>query len=314
MNAASAAREAWPLVGHEAAERAFLDAFEQGRLHHGWLLEGPSGIGKATLARRFAAFLLGARGPVDAPLAIPEDDPKAQSVAAGGHPDLRWLEREANEKGKLNQDITVNQVRDLNAFFALRPALGGYRVGVIDSVDDMNRNGANALLKTLEEPPSSAVLILVHHGQVPILPTIRSRCRRLRLSRLSSEDAGRVAGSDSPVAVRLSAGRPGLARRFAGEAALKAARAADAVYDGLPRPRAEDVSTLLSAARDPDGFDAAGAALLDRLAGASEDAPERAGVWLWASRTLADARATNMEPAQTLAKLVAGLQKSARPR
>jgi len=126
---------AWPLTGHEAAERAFLDALARARLHHGWLIEGAKGIGKAQLARRLAAYMLGARGNANHPLDIPPDAPVARKVIAEGHPDLRWLARRPDDKGKIPQDISVDEIRKLVAFFTLRPALGGWRVGVVDAVD-----------------------------------------------------------------------------------------------------------------------------------------------------------------------------------
>ena len=183
---------AWPLYGHDAAEASFLASATTGKLHHGWLIEGPSGIGKATMAKRLAAYMLGARGPETSPLDADPSDPVARTCLAGGHPDLRVVHRELNDKGKLRQDITVDQIRELTHFFSLKPAQGGWRVGIIDSLDELNRNGANALLKTLEEPPGHSILFLVNHGTTPILPTIRSRCRVLRVSALSDEDTKRA--------------------------------------------------------------------------------------------------------------------------
>ena len=178
---------AFPLIGHTEPEKRFLLAKESGRLHHGWIFQGPSGIGKSIFAHRIAGLMLGAAAP-DAPV----DDKIMQLVLSGGHPDLKWVERGLNEKGKLRQDITVDQIRDLNHFFALRPALAGWRIGVIDALDEMNVSGMNALLKTLEEPPNNALLILISHGSQPILPTIRSRCQVLRLYPLSEDDTKTV--------------------------------------------------------------------------------------------------------------------------
>ncbi len=309
------AEPAWPLLGHEAAEKAFLDAFASGRLHHGWLIEGPPGIGKATLARRLAAFLLGARGPEGALLDAPGDDPVVQKVAAQTHPDLKWLCRRADESGKLPQDIKVEAVRDLLHFFELRPALGGWRIGVIDSHDELNRFGANALLKTLEEPPANCLLILVCHGRVPVLPTIRSRCRRLRLGRLGDGDLMTVlkrhdvAAPDEVAA--LADGRPGHGIAMADAGAMKAARAGRSLIGGLPRPSASQVdAAIASASASEVAFDAFSGTLLAHARDMALAQPEAAETWLELSRTMSEARELSMDRAQTVAKLVAGLQKS----
>ena len=147
---------AFPLLGHTLQADRFLKAGKSGRLHHGWILLGPSGIGKSIFAKRIAGLMLGADS-VDAP----DTDATMQLVQSGGHPDLKWVTRGLNEKGKLRQDITVEQIRDLNQFFSLRPALSGWRVGVIDALDEMNISGMNALLKTLEEPPNNALLVML---------------------------------------------------------------------------------------------------------------------------------------------------------
>ena len=179
---------ALPLIGHAEAQSAFEFAAASGRMHHAWMIEGPSGIGKARFALRCAAWLLGARGPADAPFDAPQDDPVMSRCLSGGHPDLRVLTRELNDKGKLKQDISIEQIRAFNEFFTYRPALGGWRVGIVDSLDELNRNSANAVLKTLEEPPNAAMMFLINHGSRPVLPTIRSRCRTLRLRPLERED------------------------------------------------------------------------------------------------------------------------------
>ena len=306
---------AWPLIGHGDAEAAFLDAHESGRLHHGWLVEGPSGVGKATLARRIAAFLLGARGPKGALLDAPAGDPVAQKVLAEAHPDLKWLSRRPDEKGKLPQDIKVEAVRELLHFFELRAALGGWRVGVIDSYDELNRFGANALLKTLEEPPANCVLILVSHGRVPVLPTIRSRCRRLRLGRLEAGNLERVLEHHGVEAIAevaaLADGRPGHGLAMADAGAMKAARAGRALVRGLPRSSAGLVNDAIQAASANDAaFDAFSGILLGHARHEAEADPELAETWLNLSRILSEARELAMDRAQTVAKLVAGVQKS----
>jgi len=178
-------RENPELRGHEAAEAVLLDAMRGGRMHHAWLLLGPKGIGKATLAFRFARRLL-AGAPADGEsLALPKEHPVFRRVAAGSHADLLTVERAWDEKKKkFRGEIVVDDVRAVAEFLRLTPAEGGWRVVVLDEAEDLNRNAANALLKVLEEPPPRSVLILVCAAAGRLLPTVRSRCRRLRLSPL----------------------------------------------------------------------------------------------------------------------------------
>ncbi|MEM0986634.1 MAG: DNA polymerase III subunit delta' [Pseudomonadota bacterium] len=316
---------AWPLVGHRDAEAAFFDAHTRGRLHHAWLLEGPSGIGKAQLARRLAGFLLGAKGSPDvgdpsasggSPFDAPADDPVVQLMGSGGHPDLRWITRTPDDKGKLPQDIKVDQVRSLIQFFTLAPAMGGWRVGVIDALDALNRSGANAVLKTLEEPPAQAILFLIYHGTSPILPTVRSRCRRLYLRPLAQDDAEAViagTGEQDPKTIAaLAPGRPGLALLRATPKARSAVACAGAVLKGLPRLSPATINDAAQqAAASDEAFDAFSGRLLMGLARRAEKTPAEAARWLWMSRTLAEAREDKMDKAQTAAKLLAGLQKPA---
>jgi DNA polymerase-3 subunit delta' len=170
------------IAGHDKAVEQFRSAWDSRTLHHAWLLAGPRGVGKAHFARSAAIRLLSeAAGPqVELPgLETPEDHPMAKLIAAGSHPDLRWLERLENDKGNLARNITVAQVRELGEFLSLTPALSSWRAVVIDSIDDLEKSAANALLKMLEEPPANSVFLLVSHAPGRLLPTIRSRCRRL---------------------------------------------------------------------------------------------------------------------------------------
>jgi DNA polymerase-3 subunit delta' len=179
------------IFGQEAAVEQFRSAWKSRSLHHAWLLAGPRGVGKATFAGAAAIRLLAeAAGPAfDASgLDTPDDHPIAKLIAAGSHPDLRWLKRLENEKtGNLARNITVDQVRQLGEFLALTPALSAWRVVVIDSVDELEKSAANALLKMLEEPPPNTVFLLVSHAPGRLLPTIRSRCRRLQFEALSDD-------------------------------------------------------------------------------------------------------------------------------
>ena len=306
---------AWPLFGHRAAEMSFHAAAVSGKLHHGWLIEGPSGIGKARLAQRLAAYMLGARGPEDAPFDISDDDPVARICLSGGHPDLRIVHRELNDKGKLRQDISVEQIRELTHFFSLKPAQGGWRIGIIDALDELNRNGANALLKTLEEPPEHSVLFLVNHGTMPILPTIRSRCRVLRLGRLSDEDVkAALELVDAPrEAVSLAKGRPGLGVRLSTPSGLASANAARALLRSLPKPNDALVTDAMqSASQDETALQAFLEEILAWLADRAETDAHAAKVWLETSRLSGQARELKMDAAQTASKLIAGLYGVAR--
>jgi len=211
MNASTVASDTdqiWPplsrvnpdLQGHEQTERTLIEAFQGERMAHAWLVSGPKGIGKATLAYRFARYVLRHSGNIDQSSIglfgddLGNDDPESlwidpaspvfQRVAAGGHADFMGIERSLNDKGKLRKEIVIDDVRGIGAFMSLTAGEGGWRVVVIDSADEMNRNAANAVLKVLEEPPDRALLLLISHSPGRLLPTIRSRCRKLVMSGL----------------------------------------------------------------------------------------------------------------------------------
>ncbi|MEE8393760.1 MAG: DNA polymerase III subunit delta' [Rhodospirillales bacterium] len=226
--------EEWPpprqnpdLQGHEEAELALHEAFSSGRLPHAWLIAGRRGIGKATLAHRFARFVLAnggdgagglfagelpVEGPVDGsvdgsgPLYLSPHNPVFRRTAAAGHADLITVERSLNDKGKLRTEIVVDDVRQIGSFLGLTSAEGGWRVVIIDCADEMNRHGANAVLKVLEEPPPRALLLLVSHAPGRLLATIRSRCRRLQLKPLAENE---VAGLVREYLPDLTAGEIG---------------------------------------------------------------------------------------------------------
>lgn len=220
------------LIGQDAAEVTFLEAFNTGRLHHAWLLTGPRGIGKATLAWRIARFLLaspdsdaddmfGAPPPPET-LDVSLEHPVARRIAAGADPGLMSVTRSPNDKGdRMRDQIVVDDVRRMSGFFQLTATDGGRRVVIIDAADELNTNAANALLKMLEEPPARATLLLLAHQPSRLLPTIRSRCRTLRLSPLSSDDmsaaltqAGVEAPADPTALAELAAGSVGDAIRL----------------------------------------------------------------------------------------------------
>src|SRR5579859_3056400 len=231
-------RENPSLSGHETAEQVLLKAFTSGRLPHGLLITGPHGIGKATLAYRFARFLLSQEGDgggglfaptVPSSLALPPDHPVFRRVASNGHADLLTVERGIDPKRKRERtEIVVDDTRAIAGFLRLTPAEGGWRIVIVDTADEMNRNAANAVLKILEEPPERAILILVSDNPGRLLPTIRSRCRRLPLRPLSealvAELLGRyrpdLSASDRSALLELAEGSIGHAIELAEQGGL----------------------------------------------------------------------------------------------
>ncbi len=197
-------RETAALFGHAEAERTLLDAYRGGRIPHAWLIGGEAGVGKATLAYRMAKFVLAHPDPAApavqnaASLAVPENLPVARRVAGQSHTDVLTLERVFNEKtGKLFSSIRVDDVRRTVSFFGSTAGEGGWRVAVVDTVDELEKAGENALLKVLEEPPPRSLILLVTHSPGQVLPTIRSRCRMLLLRPLpATEVAQAVAALD----------------------------------------------------------------------------------------------------------------------
>ena len=192
-------RETTAFFGHREAELALLDAYKSGRIPHAWLIGGLPGIGKATLAYRLARFVLAHPDPHSpevqnaGSLAVESGHPVARRVAAQAQGDLLVLERTINEQtGKLYTVIRVDDVRRTSSFFGSTAGEGGWRVAIVDAVDDLQREGANALLKVLEEPPERSLLLLISHSPGRELPTIRSRCRRLLLRSLEVDDVARA--------------------------------------------------------------------------------------------------------------------------
>ena len=273
------------LTGHGAAEMAFLETAAAQRLPHAWLLSGPRGIGKMTLAYRMARFQLSqgnGRGDLfggPSSLQMPPERELFCRILAGGHGDLRIIERIVNPATKkLRSEIVVDQIRGLSRFFSMTSAEGGWRIAIIDGAEEMNPNAANALLKLLEEPPQKCLLLLVSHAPGRLLPTIRSRCRHLALRALDEADALAVLTQQTPDLdqseclglVRLAEGSPGRALAMADAGGL------------------QTYGELISMVRDlPDLDYAAVHALGDRLARAKDEAAYQ--VWvdllrLWLSR------------------------------
>ncbi|WP_434051812.1 MAG: DNA polymerase III subunit delta' [Roseibium sp.] len=195
------------LFGHRGTEKSLLDAYRSQRLHHAWILGGAKGIGKATLAFRFAKFIVvnpdrfGAGVSAATDLSVPADHPVSRQMTAGGHPNILHLRRPWDEKSKrFKSDLPVDEVRRTVSFFGTTASAKAWRICIVDAADDMNASSANALLKILEEPPERCLFLVLSHAPGRLLPTIRSRCRRLGMDALSSAeiaDGLRVLGVDS---------------------------------------------------------------------------------------------------------------------
>ena len=269
-------REAGRVIGQAGAVADFLRSAGTGRLHHAWLLAGPRGVGKATLAWAIARWLLDAGAP-DA-LDTDPDSPLARRMRALSEPRLTLIRRPFNEKtGRHSAEITVEEIRRLLGFFHLSATDGGRRVAIIDAADEMNPSAANALLKLLEEPPPGAVLLLVAHRPARLLPTIRSRCRLLRLGPLAPgpmaevlEQAGaQVDPGEAAGLAALSGGSAGEALRLLGQDGLGAYRRLLGLLATLPRLDRQAAARIAEAAAaraqgEGDPFDLT-VTLLDRL-------------------------------------------------
>jgi len=248
------------LQGLDAAAESFDIARARGRLHHAWLITGPEGLGKAALAHRIARRLLGAAAdPAGGVMASRADDPVTRLVLARSHPDFISLDR-YDEDGKPRRGIPVDDARKLPAFFAKAPALAPWRIAIIDAVDDLNANAANAVLKTLEEPPPQGVLLLVSHSPGRLLPTIRSRCRRLAIRPWNDADVAgllqRQLGHDAEKAAalaRMATGSPGRALRLAGGDAGDADRVARELMAALPGSDEAQMLRLAEGFRGAEG-------------------------------------------------------------
>jgi DNA polymerase III subunit delta' len=246
-------RETTALFGHEEAEHALLDAYKSGRIPHAWLIGGPPGIGKATLAYRLARFMFVHPDP-HAPavqkatsLAVDPNHPVARRIATQAQNDLLVLERGLNEQtGKPYTVIRVDDVRRTVSFFGSTAGEGGWRIAIVDAIDDLQREGANALLKVLEEPPQRSLLLLVSHAPGRQLPTIRSRCRRLLLRPLATDDVIRALTD----ATGASTGEPDV--RAAAEAAEGSVGRAVSLLDGPALALRQRILDLLAQLPNPD--------------------------------------------------------------
>lgn len=192
LDGAIAPQENTRLFGHQEAEQFLAQSYRSGKGHHAILIEGPEGIGKATLALRFANHVLSHPEPALAPETIADPDPASivsRQISSGASHNLLHLTRPVDDKtGRVKSAITVDEVRRAGHFFSQTSGTGNWRIVIIDPADDLNRNAANAILKILEEPPKRAMFLVLSHAPGKLLPTIRSRCMPLRLMPLRESD------------------------------------------------------------------------------------------------------------------------------
>jgi len=326
-------RENPHLIGQEAALAIASRAVRSGRPPQAWLLTGPPGIGKATLAYRIASYLLafGANDSGPADLSVPPDQPAALQIVARAHPGLLILKRGLSETtGKLMTETSVHEIRKLAGFFGLTSGAGGWRIAIVDTADDMNENAANALLKMLEEPPSRAMLLLLSNTPGRLLPTIRSRCRRLDLRILDDSAMAMVLARFLPdttaqersALARLAGGSPGAALTLATGDGAALAEEADRLIDHVSAP---DILALLALGdklwRLRDGLQQFGAFLTQTLSARIRSharngpAPELER-WVQCLSRLENSFARtgglNLEPRQTILSAARDLAKVAR--
>lgn len=252
-------RQTMSLFGHRDAEQALLHAYQSGRIPHAWLIGGAHGIGKATLAYRMARFVLAHRDPLAQQvqsantLEIDPSHPVARHVAADSHGGLLTLERTLNDKGVMRTVITVDETRETISFFGSTAAVEGWRVCIVDTVDELNANAANALLKVLEEPPRQSLFLLVSHAPARVLPTIQSRCRKLPLRPLAPDDvihaaaeAAQIPLGDPALTEAAAAAEGSVARALTllGGDALKLHQRTAALLKSLPRVDPRELHAL----------------------------------------------------------------------
>lgn len=323
-------REVFDLTGHEAAEDAFEATRARGRLHHAWLLTGPEGVGKATFAYRAARRLLGA--PADLShgiLGASPDHPVSRQIIAHAHPDLLVLER-VGEDGKVRKVIPVDEARQLSEFFSKTPANAPHRVAIVDAADDLNVNAANAILKTLEEPPAHGVLLMVSHSPGRLLPTIRSRCRRLAFQPLPLEEAAAFVRAREDVSVEdslrlatMAGGAPGRAWALSHAGAIAIDDAARALMEGLPRLDEAMALSLADKFRGGEGqaqFNLLFDRLSERVHGLSVDRAGQgiggldrwAAAWETLQRLSRDVEAVNLDRTDALFTALGELRHAAR--
>jgi DNA polymerase-3 subunit delta' len=335
-------RDVHACFGHAVAEQQLLEAYRCGRMPPAWLIGGPEGIGKATLAWRLARFVMANPDPTNAAvqhatdLAVDPGHPAARLIQARAHGDVSVLRREWNEKArKPFTEIRVDDVRKIVHRFQHAASAGGFRIAIIDSTDDLNRAGANALLKMIEEPPDKALFLILAHRPEQVLPTIRSRCRLLALRAL---DLGNLEAAVQGLGEPWSDFEPAIVRRAAGRArgsvrqtlrlltrdALAVLESTSAILDALPRVdgrKLYQLSDLMEADGSAESFTMCLEAILDWLAtrleqDAAAGRPAHrlapfAEVWEKVTAAAREAEALNLDRRPLLLTMVADLAAAA---
>ncbi|WP_288580956.1 DNA polymerase III subunit delta' [uncultured Methylobacterium sp.] len=302
-------RDRHDLLGQEAAERAFREAIGAGRLHHAWLIGGPKGIGKATLAFRVARHLLARGDGAGTPdtLALPPGHTVARQVAGLAHPNLVLLRRQKAPGAKtIPTQIGVDAARRALHLFSATSADAGYRICIVDCADELNLASANALLKVIEEPPPRSLFLIVSHAPGRLLPTIRSRCRRLSLKPLPTGAVAQVLrGLGAPHATRP----PELIDRAAGLSEGSVARAIE-LLDPDTIGVVDEVEALMDQGDRPDWRRAL--KLAERLAGRDADALYATALDAVQRRLAAEIEHRQGEPPARLAALADAAERAAK--
>jgi DNA polymerase-3 subunit delta' len=328
-------REVYDLFGHDREAQAIEDAFSTGHMHHAWMITGPKGVGKATLAYRLARRALGAAPAGEGALTASADDPVCRQIENLAHPDFLLIRRPYNDKTKkLKGEITVDEARKAADFFSRSASGGHWRVVIVDSADELNINSSNALLKTLEEPPKQGLLILIVETPGRLLPTIRSRCRRLSLR---APDPAATAdwlvsahGLDADTAARasdLAGGAPGRALAHAATGQIGVKEDLDRILSDLPRIDRSAAMRLADLASRKDG-EPVRKAVMRFLMGFAQDRARalalsetglgQAAAWVKANdelrRLARDAETLYLDPKQTVHAAISLIEDAAAAR
>ncbi len=266
------------VLGHENAEKIILNAIKTGKIAGSWLFYGPKGIGKATFAYNLAKFILSSDDIHNSDtISFNEANPNVLQIVSGSHPDLKIVDRGYSkedrekiakaisqgdaldesdmQKFKKTTVISVDEVREINKFFSKTSANNGWRIVIVDSVDELNFSSANAILKILEEPPQKSIVILISHNPNAILPTIKSRCAKLAFAPLKMDDFAKVVSNDEGL-YKLSSGSCGKATAIINNNIMEIYNSFIESLDRYPRVQLNNVITLAEKiVIDEDVFD-----------------------------------------------------------
>ena len=330
------------LLGQEEAEKAILDAYNNQTLHNSWLISGEKGIGKATFAYKFARFLLD-EGRGKNSLNTSPNSVSNRLISSGSHPDLKVIERDYIETDRkklikairdgeaMNETdmqnlkksafIRIDDVRTIHEFMAKKSSQNGWRVVIIDSIDDMNTAAANALLKILEEPPARSILMLISHNVGRLLPTIKSRCSKLVLKPLKEENIvsllrryrPQLSEEEIKGLAAIASGSIGKALNYADGQALKVYKGLQDIIYAKQKFKIDDLLAWVnSAVADENSYNLACELILkfcsDNIAGSAQ-VEEMASAWENAVHCFRQAESLNMDKKQVLINVIGRLCK-----